>query len=88
MQATYRGRDGSLHFNFIACLTAIAASDKHIGVSLPWQEHTLTVDFTHNEHHAMARFTHMMTTKITIPMIREVRGMFAALTGCDHHHPC
>lgn len=33
----------------------------------------------------MTRFTHTMTTKITAPMIREVRGMFAPFMGRDHH---
>jgi len=44
------------------------------------------IDFTHHEIRAMTRFTHTMTTKITAPMIREVRGMFAPLMGRDHHH--
>ncbi len=33
----------------------------------------------------MTRFPHHRTTQITIPMIREVRGMFAAFTGGGHH---
>lgn len=45
----------------------------------------MSTDFTHPRVSAMTRSTDHTTTKITIPMIREVRGMFALFMSA--HHP-